>query len=111
MEKKEIIKSLIREFHHRPLPKYTVREIAIPLNVEKIITLIGARRSGKTFLLYQLIDRLLGQKNKTDLIFLNFEDERLDLVAQEADLILQAYRILVRRFFGGNITIRDRVRN
>ena len=79
--------------------------------MEKVITLIGARRSGKTFLLYQLIDRLLGQKNKTDLIFLNFEDERLDLVAQEADLILQAYRILVRRFFGGNITIRDRVRN
>ena len=94
MEKKEIIKSLIREFHHRPLPKYTVREIAIPLNVEKIITLIGARRSGKTFLLYQLIDRLLREKDKTDLIFLNFEDERLDLVAQEADLILQAYREL-----------------
>jgi predicted AAA+ superfamily ATPase len=74
MEKKEIIRSLIREFHHRLLPKYTVREIAIPLNVEKIITLIGARRSGKTFLLYQLIDRLLGQKNKTGLIFLNFEE-------------------------------------
>ena len=42
MEKKEIIKSLIREFHYRPIPKYTAREIAIPLNVEKIITLIGA---------------------------------------------------------------------
>ena len=94
MEKKEIIKSLIREFHHRPVPKYTVREIAIPLNMEKIITLMGARRSGKTFLLYQLIDQLLLEKDKTDLIFLNFEDERLDLVAQEADLILQAYREL-----------------
>jgi len=51
MKKKEIIKSLIREFNHRPLPKYTTREITIPLNIEKIITLIGARRSGKTFLL------------------------------------------------------------
>jgi len=68
MEKKEIIKSLIREFHHRSLPKYTVREITIPLKVQKIITLIGARRSGKTFLLYQLIDRLLLEKDKTDLI-------------------------------------------
>ena len=89
MEKKEIIKSLIREFHYRPLPQYSPREIDVPLKVEKIVTLIGARRSGKTFLLYQLIDRLLGQKNKTGLIFLNFEDERLDLVAQEADLILR----------------------
>ena len=31
MEKKEIIKSLIREFHYRPLPKYTPREIDAPL--------------------------------------------------------------------------------
>ena len=36
MEKKQIIKSLIREIQHKPLPKYTVREITIPLNVEKI---------------------------------------------------------------------------
>ena len=68
MEKKEIIKSLIREFHHRPLPKYIVREITIPLKVQKNITLIGARRSGKTLLLYQLIDRLLLEKDKSDLI-------------------------------------------
>ena len=68
MEKKEIIKSVIREFHYRPLPKYTVREIVIPIHVEKIITLVGARRSGKTFFLNQLIDRLLREKDKTDFI-------------------------------------------
>jgi len=94
MEKKEIIKSLIREFHHRLLPRYTPREIAIPLNVAKIVTLIGSRRSGKTFLLYQLIDQLLRETDKTGLIFINFEDERLDLAAWEADLILQAYHEL-----------------
>ena len=94
MEKKEIIKSLIREFHHKPLPLYNQREIDIPLRVEKIVTLIGVRRSGKTFLLYQLIDRLLREIDKTDLIFINFEDERLDLTTGEADLILQAYREL-----------------
>ncbi len=94
MEKKEIIKSLIREFHHRPLPQYTPREIVIPLEVEKIVTLIGARRSGKTFLLYQLIDRLLQEMDRTGLIFVNFEDERLDLATREADLVLQAYREL-----------------
>jgi len=94
MEKKEIIKSLIREFHHRPLPKYIQRETAIPLAADKIITLVGVRRSGKTFLLYQLIDQLLRETDNTSLIFINFEDERLDLAAQEADLILQAYQEL-----------------
>lgn len=94
MEKKEIIKSLIREFQHRPLPQYTPREITIPVQVKKIITLIGARRSGKTYLLYQIIDQLLRETDKTALIFINFEDERIDLTVQEADLVLQAYREL-----------------
>lgn len=94
MEKKEIIKSLIREFHHRPLPRYTSRQVVVPLDVEKIITLIGVRRSGKTFMLYQLMDQLRGQKDKTELIFINFEDERLQLNLGEADLVLQAYREL-----------------
>lgn len=94
MEKKEIIKSLIREFHHKPLPIYRSREILIPFNIEKVVTLIGARRSGKTFLLYQIIDRLLQETDKTAMVFFNFEDERLELVGHEADLILQAYREL-----------------
>jgi len=94
MEKKEIIKSLIREFHFRVLPQYTPREIIIPLEVDKIVTLIGARRSGKTYLLYQLIDRLLQKTDKKSLIFINFEDERLDFDTREADLILQAYQEL-----------------
>lgn len=91
MEKKEIIKSLIREFQHKPLPEYRSREFLIPFNLEKIVTLIGVRRSGKTFLLYQIIDRLLQEIDKTAVIFFNFEDERLELAGQEADLILQAY--------------------
>lgn len=91
MEKKEIIKSLIREFQHKPLPKYRPREILIPFNLEKVVTLIGVRRSGKTFLLYQIIDRLLQEIDKTAVVFFNFEDERLELASQEANLILQAY--------------------
>jgi hypothetical protein len=94
MQKKEIIKSLIREFHHRNLPQYKLREISVPVDLEKIVTLIGARRSGKTYLLYQIADKLLQKIDKTDLIFINFEDERLDLSSREADLLLQAYREL-----------------
>jgi predicted AAA+ superfamily ATPase len=62
------------------------RDYNIPINSGKIISLIGARRSGKTFLLYQLMANLPLQR----LIFINFEDERLELQADELDLILQA---------------------
>lgn len=37
MEKKEIIKSLIRKFNYRPLPQYIPREIDIPPTVEKLL--------------------------------------------------------------------------
>jgi len=52
MKKKQVIKALIREFHYRALPDFIPREEPIPCNLPKIITLIGPRRSGKTFRLY-----------------------------------------------------------
>ena len=94
MKKKEIIKSLIKDFHHKPLPEFSPRVISIPLNLNKIISLIGTRRSGKTYLLYQTIDSLLKQTEKSKIIFINFEDERLDITSIELDLILQGYREL-----------------
>lgn len=94
MKKKDLVKSLLREFHHRPLPEFISREGTIPVDLDKIITLIGPRRSGKTFRLYQIATEILQDKDKTSLIFLNFEDERLDLEVQDLDLIIQAYREL-----------------
>ena len=94
MKKKEIIKTLIKDFHHKPLPEFSRRALPIPLNLNKIISLIGARRSGKTYLLYQTIDSLLKQTEKSSIIFINFEDERLDITGMELDLILQGYREL-----------------
>ena len=94
MRKKEIIKTIMKDFHYKRLPDYKPRDISIPLDLDKIISLIGARRSGKTYLLYQTIDRLLGQIEKSQIIFINFEDERLDITAEELDLILQGYREL-----------------
>lgn len=94
MKKKDILKGLIREFHYRPIPDFVPREVRIPTNLDKIITLIGPRRSGKTFRLYQVIADILKTEQKERIIFLNFEDERLDLAARELDLIIQAFREL-----------------
>lgn len=95
MKKKEVLKSIIIEFHSWDLPAVIDREIELPLNSNKIISVVGSRRAGKTYLLFKTIERLLnaGVKKKRCLYF-NFEDERVDLIQEDLDLILHAYREL-----------------
>jgi len=93
--KKDILKQMIVDFHRGTLPQFHPRHLKAPVGSTKIISIIGARRSGKTFYLYQLMAELLKQnREKTHLLYINFEDERLDFSREELDLILQAYREL-----------------
>ncbi|MBI4745780.1 MAG: ATP-binding protein [Deltaproteobacteria bacterium] len=90
--KKDLLKQIIRDFHLCPLPTLYKRELEPPSGTGKIITLIGARRSGKTSFLFNIIEKLLKQgTNKTAIVYINFEDERLDLNTAELDLIIKAY--------------------
>ena len=91
MKKKDVIKSLVRDLHTSPLPAYKRRDCDIPLDIPKIVSIIGVRRCGKTFLLYQLMDRLAAAMPRNQIVCINFEDERLNLKAEELDLVLQAY--------------------
>ena len=89
---KDILNSIILEFQQRELPVLMKRKLVINSELPIIITLIGARRSGKTYLLYQIMNELIaGGVKREDMIFLNFEDERLLLNTNQLDLILQAY--------------------
>ncbi|MDD5435909.1 MAG: AAA family ATPase, partial [Nitrospira sp.] len=93
--KKELLRQVIRDFHLSPLPALNKREMEPPVGTGKIISLIGARRSGKTSFLFNLIERLQQQGvKKTSIIYINFEDERLDLTTAELDLIIKAYNEL-----------------
>lgn len=95
MKKKEYIKEIIRSFHTAPLPVIKPREQTIPHDTQKIVTLCGARRSGKTYLLYQSIQELCDSGvDIKNILFVNFEDERLELKSNELDLVLQAYQEL-----------------
>ncbi len=94
MKKKELIKQIIRTFHLAKKFDVIPRDIEIPLNTNKIITLIGARRSGKTYVLYSIINKLQDNIPKEQIVYINFEDERLDLKIDELDLILQSYKEL-----------------
>jgi predicted AAA+ superfamily ATPase len=93
--KKELLKKIIRDFHLAPLPKLNRRALVVPLDTGKIITLVGVRRSGKTSYLFNLIEDLLVRGVPlAQILYVNFEDERLDLKTEELDLLLQAYREL-----------------
>ncbi len=94
MKKKELLKQMIRTFHLAQKFDVACRDIEIPIDSGKIITLIGARRSGKTYILYDVINRLQESVAKEQIVFINFEDERLDLKVDELDLILQSYKEL-----------------
>lgn len=93
--KKELLKLIIRDFHVSPLPALKRRALQVPTDTGKIITLVGVRRSGKTSYLFNLIEDLLKQGVSMDrILYVNFEDERLDLKTEELDLLLQAYQEL-----------------
>jgi len=93
--KKELIKEIIRDFHKGSLPETIKRDMVVPLDTGKIITLSGVRRSGKTSLLFETIKALKAKKIPIEkILYINFEDERLELKSHDLDLILQAYREL-----------------
>ena len=73
-----ILEELIADFHERNLPALTRRHVALPWLPNKIDTVIGMRRSGKTWLLFQVISDLLSREApKESILYLNLEDERL----------------------------------
>lgn len=93
MDKKELLKTIITDNQSRALPQIWPRTLEIPLNSEKIITLTGVRRSGKTYHLFDAMSKLKAQKVSNErILYINFEDERLHLEGSEMDLILQAYQ-------------------
>ncbi len=78
---KKAIRSILLEFKERDLPKPNPRKIHPPKlgeDVRKVWVLMGMRRSGKTWVVYQHI--LHRQKQgfaKTSNLYINFEDDRL----------------------------------
>lgn len=94
MSSKNLFKQLIADFHSHPIRPLVERDIKLPLQLEKIVVVTGMRRSGKTSLLLNAIRQLREHIAIERLLYLNFEDERLDVDTGDLDSILQAYREL-----------------
>lgn len=92
---KEIIKNIIADFHATPIEAVIARDLQLPVGSGKVISLIGPRRSGKSFYFLHLMRGLVQSGVKQQhILYLNFEDERMHLQAAHLDMILQAYQEL-----------------
>jgi predicted AAA+ superfamily ATPase len=95
MKKKELLKELIVTFQNLLPAKVISRNLELPLNSEKIITAPGVRRCGKSSLFLLTMNHLLTTGVAArQILFLNFDDERLQFTVEDWDEILQAYREL-----------------
>ena len=91
MTSKEVIKDMIKsneDFINNTVGEILPRHnIAFSAKLKKVKIIYGARRSGKTFLLYGLF-----RKNKGNALYIDFEDERLTgIELNELDRIRESF--------------------
>lgn len=94
MDLKSTFQSII-SLHQEDLPfDLHERETKLPISSERIVTVTGIRRCGKSSLLGLAVNQLLQVGvSREQILFIGFDDERLiSLNAENLDEILQAYR-------------------
>ena len=78
---KDTIKTILYSWIDKKIPITLPREIRLEnyldIKPRKIIAITGFRRVGKTYLLFQLISKMLQRQNKEQIVYINFEDERI----------------------------------
>ncbi len=92
MDKQTIKQLILRQ--QELIPGISLIKRAFPFEKGACQVLVGIRRAGKSFLLYQYIQQLLDVGHSIEeVLFLNFEDERIaDIKQEHLHLILDAYR-------------------
>ncbi len=89
---KNILKTVLAD-NQLEIPKYKVIPRAFTFEEYGNYVFVGIRRAGKSYLLYQRIQQLLAQGIGWDeMLYINFEDERLiGMSAEELNLLLEIH--------------------
>jgi hypothetical protein len=81
-----IIKERILDFHQSGISEFIRRDIAVNHVKDMVTTIVGGRKTGKTYLTYQIIDDLIRGKTIKSLkqvCYLHFDDEALAALKAE----------------------------
>ena len=75
---KQLLKQILRD-NQQEVERYEVQPRELRLDDFPCRVLVGVRRAGKSYMLYHRIQQLLADGHKwDDILYLNFEDERLE---------------------------------
>ena len=87
----EALERVIADAQERPLPEVVAREVRLPELPGKAVAVLGMRRSGKTWRLFDEMNRLVrAGVPRSRLLYVNLEDDRLGPVdAGDLDRILE----------------------
>src|SRR3989344_993818 len=90
---RDVFKRIVAEWLERPLPELIRRNIELKPDKENINAVIGPRRVGKTSLMLYTAKGLLGKLRKEEILFVDFEDNRLaGISSPELDELFVAHR-------------------
>lgn len=99
---KDIIKTILYEWRERKLPDVIKRKANlmgyVEIKPQKIVVITGFRRVGKTYLCFQLINELLKAKSREEVVYINFEDERIPEKTEFLSLLLPTIRETFEKF-------------
>jgi len=85
-----VLKEIVKDYLEKELPEMIKREIKIPLElpIKRAISLVGPRRAGKTYLMFQLMKNV----NPSLRLYINFEDYRLTgITSKEFFRLIEIY--------------------
>jgi uncharacterized protein len=96
MNRDLLLRILAEWLEEKALPALTARDVPHFSfgHSSDILAIVGPRRAGKTYFMYQLIQELLasGKGHRDEILFIDFEDYRLmDFRASDVDSLLAAF--------------------
>jgi len=103
MERDSLLAVVAEWLEEITLPPLVQRQVfpVDPDHLKHILAIVGPRRAGKTYFMYQLIQSLLDTGNwaKHDILFVDFEDYRLSgFLAEDVDELLAAFQQLTGQY-------------
>ena len=93
MDTKSKLKHVFVEWQERQLPQFQIRRRDINLSSPHIVDILGVRRCGKTYYMFQLISELLDSGiPKSNILYINLDDDRLQpLNGDELQLLIETF--------------------